>query len=179
MQENIPYKILPENVTGYNPEDAPKIPPRPIIICDRCTTPFDCKRKVNYDPSRCPKCGEKHNPGDAIFERKHVARHVRENHDQEQNSYSILYILEAENGLLKIGITNNLDRRMMHLQVNSPLNVGVVESFEVEDARHIESEIHKILSEENSHGEWFELENRPLDSLLDSVKMLVKKHRSD
>lgn len=57
----------------------------------------------------------------------------------------------------KIGIsTNNPSKRLSELQVSTPYDLVLIESFQVPNPRMLEREIHRVLAHCRVRGEWFE-----------------------
>nr|BDD44206.1 hypothetical protein 36 [Balneolaceae bacterium] len=97
------------------------------------------------------------------------ARIIRTDKDLLRNRSKVpdhLYVVATatrsdEIGHVKIGITNNVKQRFLHIQAHSPVrcylafcaNLGV-------SARAIEEIIHKELQTYKSHGEWFEISSK-------------------
>lgn len=153
----------------YDPSNAPQIPPRPIIICNRCTWPFDCRRKVDYDPNRCPRCGELNPNSEIIVDRVYMDEHIN---DIDSNGRQ-LYVMQDSEKNIKIGISENMDSRRSSVAWARDDEVEVVATWELSNPKKIERELHKQLSGVNVGGEWFKLQNRSLSGLIDSISIVV------
>jgi hypothetical protein len=70
-----------------------------------------------------------------------------------------VYLLASENGLTKIGSTNNLDRRIGEIRAMIPVDVTLVNSIYSSDYQRIERELHTIFTNQRKwvKGEWFKL----------------------
>lgn len=67
----------------------------------------------------------------------------------------LLYFIRADNGLMKIGRTKNLPRRLRDLQAASPLRLNVI--LVLAGSSEIEAAWHRGYAEHRRHGEWFDL----------------------
>lgn len=81
------------------------------------------------------------------------------------NNY--IYIIGSDEPPFKIGITNNLDKRLKNLQTGHPKLLKIHEYKEVtsDKVRLLERVIHRHLKMYRTHGEWFDisLENARLE----------------
>ena len=70
-----------------------------------------------------------------------------------------LYVVRAENGLCKIGVTQarNPRDRLRQIQFQSPLPVFTEFLTTTPDTHRFERFLHKKFSELRDHGEWFRL----------------------
>ena len=86
----------------------------------------------------------------------------------------MVYFIQARNehGLIKIGCSMNVDKRLSTLQGSSPINLvllGVIHgSYETEKA------IHKLLKKHRIHGEWF----LPSNLVLHCISVLIDVEKS-
>jgi predicted GIY-YIG superfamily endonuclease len=74
----------------------------------------------------------------------------------ENNMY--LYVIEANNNgqiLYKIGITNDLDKRIKNIRTGNPYPVQYVFNQEIEQASKIERWLHIQFNKYRMEGEWF------------------------
>lgn len=65
-----------------------------------------------------------------------------------------LYVLEA-NGLWKIGVTNNMEKRLKQLQTGNPYEINVMLLEERKNPQKAEKYLHRIYHEKRLKGEWF------------------------
>jgi len=79
-----------------------------------------------------------------------MARHVLSWRSTKKRS---LYFVEAENGLIKIGITDDLEKRLRVLQDGSPVALTLL--LAVPGTARQEGTLHGRFIDERSHGEWF------------------------
>lgn len=76
---------------------------------------------------------------------------------------SKLYLIGAPNGLVKIGITTDIYRRLRVLDLSSPVELNLILSFESSQAEVIEAELHKYFAVKRVKGEWFNLSDSDLE----------------
>ncbi len=69
----------------------------------------------------------------------------------------IIYIFRADNGLRKIGITNDLEVRFRGLNTQSAIGIHFEYATKVEDAKRMERKIHAMIATYRKRGEWFDL----------------------
>jgi len=62
-----------------------------------------------------------------------------------------------DDGPVKVGISNDPDRRIKSLQTGSPQKLRLRDRFWTPDDSSVESTIHKMWSSVNKRGEWFDL----------------------
>jgi hypothetical protein len=75
---------------------------------------------------------------------------------------SYVYLIRADNGLYKIGLTSNIERRFNTLRAQSPIPLELILYVNGENARELERELHDKFSDKRHHGEWFELSDENL-----------------
>lgn len=71
-----------------------------------------------------------------------------------------LYLVGADVGPLKVGMTRNLVERFGALQKGSPLIISLIGVWRAHDWRLVaaaEYEVHAEMKDSHSHGEWFNL----------------------
>jgi hypothetical protein len=88
---------------------------------------------------------------------KLIAEHRKE---RELDTRSV-YFIQAENGLIKIGIADNVEQRLVQLQTMSPLSLKIVGVIPGAGSTG-EAALHERFGIQRSHGEWF----RPSPELL-------------
>lgn len=66
---------------------------------------------------------------------------------------------------IKVGIANDIDKRMINVQVGNPHKIELLHSLSLseERARQTESEVHEIFHKTNLNGEWFQATQFMLD----------------
>jgi predicted GIY-YIG superfamily endonuclease len=85
-----------------------------------------------------------------------------------------LYIIQAKGtDYFKIGITNDLKKRLSTLQTGSPIKLYLVRYYLIyTDANKLEKLIHNYLSEYHIHLEWYSISI----SKLKDIEMIINKH---
>lgn len=71
-----------------------------------------------------------------------------------------VYVIGATGGLgpVKVGITNDLERRLSQIQSGSPVKLSVIYYLRLAttaNVRGIEQAVHRELARDHAHGEWF------------------------
>lgn len=77
-----------------------------------------------------------------------------------------IYLIEAPNGLYKLGRAQCPERRLKELQYHSPVRLTLVYSLRCQDAVKAEYILHKVFKEKRSHGEWFALDPEDITFLV-------------
>lgn len=75
---------------------------------------------------------------------------------------SVVYLIRAANGLVKIGKTFNVVKRFNTLNIGSPLDLEVVGVIHSENANEIERDLHARFADRRVKGEWFNLSSDDL-----------------
>lgn len=70
--------------------------------------------------------------------------------------------------LVKIGWTDNPERRLRHLQTGSPVPLKLLALFE--GGHIVEAELHRRFADKRQHGEWFDLGQDPVGVVSPFVK---------
>jgi hypothetical protein len=88
---------------------------------------------------------------------------------------SIYFIQAKHQPFFKVGIANNVDRRLRELQVGCPLDLLLVQSWEAEYERiwQLESGLHTALRRYSTRGEWFKIHPNIMMPVLGRVAVLV------
>lgn len=74
-----------------------------------------------------------------------------------------VYFIQAKNGLVKIGIANNVYLRLESLNTASPVDLNLLFWIETNEARKLESSFHNIFRSKHIKGEWFNLSPDDID----------------
>jgi predicted GIY-YIG superfamily endonuclease len=85
-----------------------------------------------------------------------------------------LYIIQMKaTDYFKIGVSNNLNKRLSTLQTGNPIKLYIVRYYLIyTDANRLEKLIHNYFSEYHIHLEWFCIS---VDILKD-IESIIKKH---
>ena len=80
----------------------------------------------------------------------------------------VVYFLKARSlGLIKVGVTKNLEQRLRHLAAMSPDALILMGLFDCHNYGRAERELHSQFSHLRAHGEWF----NPGDDLVEWIAM--------
>jgi hypothetical protein len=77
-----------------------------------------------------------------------------------------IYIIEAANGLYKIGQSKKPKRRFQTLEMASPVRLHLLKKFEVDNMLAAEFALHERFEERRIKGEWFRLKSEDLKLIL-------------
>lgn len=69
----------------------------------------------------------------------------------------VYLIQNLETSRYKIGVSKNPSKRLKQLQTGSGEELKLVHTFETNNARKIESALHRIYMQHKTMGEWFDL----------------------
>ncbi len=75
---------------------------------------------------------------------------------RKNNKDRFVYILSGGD-LVKIGITDNVKKRVAALNLSSPVPISLIYSWFVKDAADIERRLHVHFHSKRIRGEWFDL----------------------
>lgn len=73
------------------------------------------------------------------------------------NKPNHVYIIQASNGRVKIGIARDPIKRFEKLAIVSPLTLDLIHFFEVDNAWQFEWRLHIFFDALRHHNEWFDL----------------------
>lgn len=82
---------------------------------------------------------------------------------QSKNKPSYVYLIQAENGLVKIGIASDVNTRFITLNIASPVKLELLFSIQRDDARQVETTLHNLFKDKRIKGEWFSLDESDLN----------------
>jgi hypothetical protein len=68
-----------------------------------------------------------------------------------------LYLMQAANGLIKIGIAADPQLRLGQINTGSPIEVNLLDAFADATAKLSETELHRLFVDKRVKGEWFAL----------------------
>ena len=80
---------------------------------------------------------------------------------------TILYVIKTKrHPIYKIGITDNIVSRLRLLSSNSPFPLMLYDVYrELNNPHRIEKMLHKHFNKENTHGEWFKLNDKQVKDI--------------
>lgn len=79
-----------------------------------------------------------------------------------------LYLIKADNGLTKIGISNNTEQRFNQLQAASPCKLELLFTIEKSRVHSVEKFLHSKYKQFWSHGEWFNLSDYVIEEIINN-----------
>jgi hypothetical protein len=91
-----------------------------------------------------------------------LRKEEREARTRMRDAKAVVYVIECA-GVHKIGTTTNLPARVRQIQAMCPHPVTVVHS--VKGGRALEQRIHGKYRHRHSHGEWFDLDAKDVDTI--------------
>ncbi len=95
-----------------------------------------------------------------IFEKHLQSNRARINCDIRKG---FIYILRADNGLVKIGRTIDIQRRLNTFNSQLPYDLEVIKIIESDDCSNLELEFHNQFADKRVRGEWFALTPKDLE----------------
>ena len=76
---------------------------------------------------------------------------------------------QEESHMYKIGVTNNVSKRLSSIQTSNPNPVSLVFAGKVENPRKLEKELHRHFKSQQITREWFELSNSDIDYVKQAI----------
>lgn len=89
-----------------------------------------------------------------------------------ENKAKKLYLVESEEGLVKIGYSEDPERRIYSLPHGDSSSLELKVSVELPRAEAAEKQLHREFTELNVHGEWFELGEETTEKLVERLEGL-------
>lgn len=81
-------------------------------------------------------------------------------------SMPIVYVLNAGNfNFLKIGMTNNIEKRIYSIKCGCPYEVKVHLIANVPNPKYVEKILHRYFKEFRSRGEWYSLGKEEIEEI--------------
>ena len=89
-----------------------------------------------------------------------------------------IYIITADElqGIFKIGLTNDIERRLLDMQTASPYTLYALRSYTVSNAVAVEIMLHAFFHKKRLRGEWFRLHEADLkyiDEAMENVNEVL------
>lgn len=99
----------------------------------------------------------------------HVARGSCDTETQQVSVGEVVYVIGSAtgNGLVKVGRTNDVRKRLTYLQTGSPAVLEVL--WTTPGGSRLEAYLHDALSAHRKHGEWFDLGPDPVPVVTEMV----------
>lgn len=76
-----------------------------------------------------------------------------------------VYLLRADNGLVKIGKTGKITKRIYQLSIQLPYETELIHTIKTDDMDELERHLHEIFAAKRKRGEWFELSEEDITSI--------------
>ena len=92
-------------------------------------------------------------------------------HWDRGNREGFVYFLLDEGGLVKIGRTKDLERRIKSLKNAHPSKCSVLIEISTKDMITLERKYHERFAHKKSHGEWFTLSKQELDTVREELRI--------
>ncbi|MFS0688961.1 GIY-YIG nuclease family protein [Sporosarcina sp. 179-K 8C2 HS] len=83
----------------------------------------------------------------------------------ETNGGYIYFIREAQTGLVKIGRSTDVERRVQSLQISTPFDLEVVFKFYSDDYYLLETNCHNFFKSKKVRGEWYRLSEKDIECI--------------
>ena len=99
--------------------------------------------------------------------------------ERAKENYGYVYLLLCENGLYKIGRTQDIARRVKDLNRDIPVQIKHIHSFLTQNTFKSEIFMHKKFSKERVQYEWFRLSSEQVDWILSLRNFDIDKLVSD
>lgn len=90
------------------------------------------------------------------------------------DQYGVYIVQIRRTNKYKIGITNNIIRRLKEFKTTNPFTIDLLYFIITNHPRIVEGEFHDLFINKKIGGEWFEIEKS--DDILNSFKIIEKKH---
>lgn len=128
-------------------------------VCDSCTEVHNntVKKYKNYGRIMCESC--------LINEYKHQFNQIN----------YVYFIKESSNHFVKIGQSNNVEKRLNTVQTSSPAELSLELKIPTFDSISGEKFFHKLFSDKHVRGEWYRIEENKLEFLKTLNEKLLAK----
>jgi len=85
---------------------------------------------------------------------------------QKAHQEGNVYLIQAQNGLVKIGISDNINRRFSALNTASPIELTLLAVKQTPIAQLMETELHEQYADRRERGEWFRLTADEIETIV-------------
>lgn len=99
------------------------------------------------------------------FLRYELRSRQRDDRKKEKQIPGYVYLLWAENGFHKIGMTRNIESRAIQLFDNIPLKTEIIHYFQSHSCYKAEKKLQNYYSDKNVKGEWFNLTEEDVNDI--------------
>jgi hypothetical protein len=101
------------------------------------------------------------------LEKRLLEEAIQAKNRQPQRQASFVYLILAENGLIKIGKSNDVYGRLKSLDTSSPLKLSLLFYIETMNADELEDALHGIYDDKRIKGEWFSLSDEDVKEIME------------
>lgn len=84
-----------------------------------------------------------------------------------------VYLLESD-GFYKIGVADNITKRIRNLQTGNPHKINLVAACKFDKPHDLELGLHNLLKNVRDTGEWFRLNSAQAELLKDTLSAIDK-----
>ena len=102
------------------------------------------------------------------IKRKEVGIPSRKFESKKVEVTDYVYLI-SDGTYTKIGITNNLTKRLKVLQTGNPHKLTYIDYVPCDDASRVEKELHNLYALKHMVGEWFNLNEVDVKNILDDI----------
>lgn len=147
----------------------------------RCWNATEAARRAGYKGNNVTLGTVGHENLGKVYIRQEIDKRLAELHviDRAQvancpsrRGSCFVYLIKAENGLIKIGKTVDIRQRFRTLYTMCPVKLELVAFLETELADELEIRLHSEFSDKRVKGEWFALSS-------EDVRAIVQQHGFD
>jgi len=91
---------------------------------------------------------------------------------EPEREVGYVYLLRADNGLIKIGKTKSLKNRLDHFTVKLPYELHLIGVVKSERYGEIERELHDRFHNKRKRGEWFDLSEKDIEAIKEKYGLI-------
>ena len=144
---------------------------RDAAECCRCGEVFDFERDIPTwaNQFRCSNCGKKHQPNDTLRRLNEMKNGGASNKNEPETVRRQVYVIKSDGGYTKIGISVNPEKRVSSLQTGNPNDLVLLAASEFTKAKQKEQELHRRYEQQRQNGEWFDLPEEEVISLVEEL----------
>lgn len=153
------------NISGHDPRYWYSVDEEAVARRIKQTTiPPDPSRRIFYGDALPPGLQEREDtplgPANYFIDERLTLDFIQKPTRQLQFGY--VYLLRGQNGLYKIGLSKDAERRLKNFE-GLPFDVDYICVIESEDMRGLEASLHKRFAAKRVKGEWFDLDAEDVD----------------
>jgi predicted GIY-YIG superfamily endonuclease len=156
-------------------DTTPKFTKRQQVFIDeylKCFNGAEAARRAGYSEKSARQTGSD------LLANPDIKEYINVNMDERKNNTlsiasdwiraaskksNYVYLIRADNGLTKIGISYDVERRLYTLDTASPVRLSLLFFFEPSNAVKTEKYLHIKFDKKRVKGEWFNLSDSDID----------------